>query len=378
MKYYLIAGEASGDLHASHLMNSLKGIDPEARFRFFGGDLMQQVGGMCVKHYRELAYMGFVPVLRHLPTILRNLETCKRDIAEWHPDAVILVDYPGFNLRIAKFVHKHTAIPVYYYISPKIWAWNEWRVRAIRRDVSAMFSILPFEVPFYEKRHKYKIHYVGNPTVEEISKFRQHYTETRDDFCRRHELGSKPIIALLPGSREQEITANLPTLIESSSFFTDYQAVVAAAPSVEKYFYLPFLRRTDANIVCGETYELLSHSVAALVVSGTATLETALFNVPQVVCYATSVPSLTSFAFRKLVRVDYISLINLIAGREVVREIFAGRFGAYNIAESLHRILLGHPHRESVLEGYAFVRRVLGNGIASDNAARFIVEELKK
>lgn len=240
MKYYLIVGEASGDLHASRLMQSLMQYDPEAEFRFFGGDLMAKVGGTRVKHYRELAYMGFVPVLLHLPTIFKNMKMCKEDIMRWKPDAVILVDYPGFNLSIAKFVKKNTNIPVYYYISPKIWAWKEWRIKAIKRDVKEMFSILPFEVPFYEKKHNYKIHYVGNPTAEEVDNFRHVYSESKDEFCQRNGLSSKPIIALLAGSRKQEIKDNLPSMLEAARHFEDYQMVVAAAPSITESYYKKF------------------------------------------------------------------------------------------------------------------------------------------
>lgn len=250
MKYYLIVGEASGDLHASRLMQSLKKEDSSAEFRFFGGDLMTAVGGTCVKHYRELAYMGFVPVLLHLRTIFRNMAMCKRDITAWQPDVVILVDYPGFNLDIAKYVHAHTRIPVYYYISPKIWAWKEWRIRRIRRDVSELFSILPFEVPFYEGKHHYKIHYVGNPTVEEVDTFRAGYHETRADFCRRWQLDpDRPIIALLAGSRRQEIKDNLPAMIEAAAPLIadslspafNYQLVLAGAPSVDDAYYERFI-----------------------------------------------------------------------------------------------------------------------------------------
>lgn len=242
MKYYLIVGEASGDLHASRLMQSLMQYDPEAEFRFFGGDLMAKVGGTRVKHYRELAYMGFVPVLLHLPTIFKNMKMCKEDIMRWKPDAVILVDYPGFNLSIAKFVKKNTNIPVYYYISPKIWAWKEWRIKAIKRDVKEMFSILPFEVPFYEKKHNYKIYYVGNPTAEEVDNFRHVYSESKDEFCQRNGLSSKPIIALLAGSRKQEIKDNLPSMLEAARHFEDYQMVVAAAPSITESYYKKFFR----------------------------------------------------------------------------------------------------------------------------------------
>ena len=219
MRYYLIVGEASGDLHASHLMAALRRVDDAAEFRFFGGDKMSDVGGIRVRHYRELAYMGFVPVLMHLPTIFRNMAKCKRDIVEWQPDALILVDYPGFNLDIAQYIHSHTQIPVYYYISPKIWAWKEWRIKNIKRDVDQLFSILPFEVPFFEQKHHYPIHYVGNPTAEEVRQFRESYTESADEFRRRHNLSSRPIIALLAGSRRQEIKDNLPAMIDAASRF---------------------------------------------------------------------------------------------------------------------------------------------------------------
>ena len=232
MKYYLIVGEASGDLHASHLMKALLKEDPKAEFRFFGGDMMSAVGGTRVKHYRELAYMGFVPVLLHLRTILGNMKMCKRDIVEWRPDAVILVDYPGFNLKIAKFVHEHTKIPVYYYISPKIWAWKEYRIKEIKRNVDELFSILPFEVPFFEQKHHYPIHYVGNPTAEEVRQFRESYTESADEFRHRHNLSSRPIIALLAGSRRQEIKDNLPAMIDAASRFADHQMVLACAPGI--------------------------------------------------------------------------------------------------------------------------------------------------
>ena len=231
MRYYLIVGEASGDLHASRLMRSLKKYDELAEFRFFGGDLMAAEGGTRVKHYKELAYMGFVPVLLHLGTIFSNMKRCKEDIVAWKPDVVILVDYPGFNLNIAKFLKKNTLIPVYYYISPKIWAWKEWRIKSIKRDVSEMFSILPFEVPFYEQKHKYPIHYVGNPTAQEVAEFRAGYHQTHEEFCRENNLDSrKPIIALLAGSRLQEIKDNLPAMIEVAERFVDYQMVLAGAP----------------------------------------------------------------------------------------------------------------------------------------------------
>lgn len=376
MKYYLIVGEASGDLHASRLMQSLMQYDAEAEFRFFGGDLMTKVGGTRVKHYRELAYMGFVPVLLHLPTIFKNMKMCKEDIMRWKPDAVILVDYPGFNLSIAKFVKKNTNIPVYYYISPKIWAWKEWRIKAIKRDVREMFSILPFEVPFYEKKHNYKIHYVGNPTAEEIDNFRHVYSESKDEFCQRNELSSKPIIALLAGSRKQEIKDNLPSMLEAARHFEDYQMVVAAAPSITESYYKKYLGDSEAKMVKTQTYELLSHATVALVTSGTATLETALMNVPQVVCYETPVPKLIRFAFKHIIKVRFISLVNLIADKEIVQELLADRFSIRNIANELYRILPGQPSRERMLADYQLVRERLGDKVAPDNAARIMIEKL--
>ena len=376
MKYYLIVGEASGDLHASRLMQSLMQYDPEAEFRFFGGDLMAKVGGTRVKHYRELAYMGFVPVLLHLPTIFKNMKMCKEDIMRWKPDAVILVDYPGFNLSIAKFVKKNTKIPVYYYISPKIWAWKEWRIKAIKRDVREMFSILPFEVPFYEKKHNYKIHYVGNPTAEEVDNFRHVYSESKDEFCQRNGLSSKPIIALLAGSRKQEIKDNLPSMLEAARHFEDYQMVVAAAPSIAESYYKKYLGDSEAKMVKTQTYELLSHATVALVTSGTATLETALLNVPQVVCYETPVPKLIRFAFKHIIKVRFISLVNLIADKEIVQELLADRFSIRNIANELYRILPGQPSRERMLADYQLVRDRLGSEVAPDNAARIMVEKL--
>ncbi|MDD7420537.1 MAG: lipid-A-disaccharide synthase [Prevotellaceae bacterium] len=378
MKYYLIVGEASGDLHASRLMLSLKKEDPHAEFRFFGGDLMSAVGGTRVRHYRELAYMGFVPVLLHLRTILGNMKMCKRDIVEWGPDVVILVDYPGFNLGIAKYVRAHTRIPVYYYISPKIWAWKEWRIKSIRRDVSEMFSILPFEVDFYEDKHNYPIHYVGNPTAEEVAEFKESHGETFEEFCRDNALDTRPIIALLAGSRRQEVKDNLPAMIEAASAFADrYQLVLAKAPSLDDDYYAPFLEGKYVRAVGGKTYDLLAHSTAALVTSGTATLETALFGVPQTVCYKTPVPRLIRFAFNHVIKVPFISLVNLIAGREVVSELFAERFTVSQIREDLRSVLPGGSRREAMLDGYAAVAERLGHTSAPDNAAREMVKLLQ-
>lgn len=379
MKYYIIVGEASGDLHASHLMASLKKEDSQAEFRFIGGDLMQAVGGTLVKHYRDMAYMGFIPVLLHLRTIFANMAYCKRDIVEWKPDALILVDYPGFNLDIAKYIHSTTNIPVYYYISPKIWAWKEWRIKAIRRDITALFSILPFEVPFFEQKHGYPIHYVGNPTADEVRTFCKEYKETKDEFCNRNNLDkNKPIIALLAGSRKQEIKDNLPMMIQTASQFADYQMVLAGAPSIDDGYYNKYVEGSNVKLVHNDTYALLSHSTCALVTSGTATLETALFGVPQVVCYKTPIPRFMRWAFNHILKVKYISLVNLVADREVVPELFADKFTFNDITHHLSLILPGGDGREAMLQGYDEVKAKLGNDVAPDNAAKTMVALLRK
>ena len=378
MRYYLIVGEASGDLHASHLMRSLQAVDPSAEFRFFGGDLMTAVGGTRVKHFKELAYMGFIPVLLHLRTIFRNMAFCKKDIVEWAPDVVILVDYPGFNLNIAKFLKSKTHIPVYYYISPKIWAWKEYRIKNIKRDVDELFSILPFEVNFFEKKHRYPIHYVGNPTADEVRGFLSTYNEGFEQFCKANALqADKPILALLAGSRRQEIKDNLPAMMQVAARFPQYQAVLAGAPSIADEYYEGFIRGSQVQLVKNQTYPLLAHATAALVTSGTATLETALFNVPQVVCYKTPVPRLIRFAFNHIIKVEYISLVNLIMNKEVVSELFADRFTVDNISHCLQTLLPGGEARQEMLNNYALLQKVLGNDVAPDNAAKLMYGLLK-
>jgi len=376
MKYYLIVGEASGDLHASHLMAALKEKDPAADFRFYGGDLMAAVGGTLVKHYRELAYMGFIPVLLHLRTIFRNMKLCKEDIAKWSPDVVILVDYPGFNLDIAKYVHSESNIPVYYYISPKIWAWKEYRIRNIRRDVDELFSILPFEVEFYAK-HEYPIHYVGNPTVDEISAFKDSYQETFSDFTLRNGLADKPIIALLAGSRKQEIKDNLPDMLRAASELTTHSLVIAGAPGIDPDYYKKYIGDYKVSIIFGETYPLLSHAEAALVTSGTATLETALFRVPQVVCYHTPIGKVISFLRKLVIKVKYISLVNLIAGHEVVKELVADTMTVENIRKELEALLYDEPYRKKMLNNYQDMADRLGSPGAPDKAAGLIIDLLK-
>ena len=370
MRYYLIAGEPSGDLHASRLMKALKVHDPQAEFRYFGGDLMAAEGGTLVKHYRELAYMGFIPVLLHLPTILRNMKMCKEDIKSWHPDVVILVDYPGFNLDIAKFVKAQAICPVYYYIAPKIWAWKEYRIKAIRRDIDELFSILPFEIEFFEQKHHFPIHYVGNPTMNEVEEFLA--TETPFDIIPD---SSKKIIAILAGSRQQEIKDNLPAMVEVARAYPQYQFVVAAAPGIEQTYYDKFVKDTDVLVVRNQTYALLRSAHAALVTSGTATLETCLFNVPQVVCYETPLPVIAGWVRRRMLHVKYVSLVNLIANREVVPELVADTFSVENIKSELAKILDGNERRK-MLDGYAEVRHILSEKNAPDFAAQTIYKLL--
>lgn len=375
MKYYLIVGEASGDLHASNLMRALQHEDPQAEFRFFGGDLMKAVGGTCVKHYRELAYMGFIPVLLHLRTIFRNMDYCKKDVEAWQPDVLILVDYPGFNLKIAEYIKQHTRIPVYYYISPKIWAWKEYRIKNIKRDVDELFSILPFEVDFF-KKHQYPVHYVGNPCVDAVDDFRKNGQETFSEFIAANGLENRPIIALLAGSRRQEIKDNLSRMIEAARSFPQYQFVVAGAPGIEPDFYKQYID-SSTKIVFGQTYRLLQQAEAALVTSGTATLETALFRVPQVVCYYTAAGKLVSFLRRHILKVKYISLVNLIADCEVVTELVADGMTVANIKKELAKIVPGGSGRSLMLSEYDRLIAILGEPGASERAASQIIALLK-
>ena len=386
MKYYLIAGEASGDLHASHLMQQLKQQDAEAEFRFFGGDLMTAVGGTRVRHYKELAYMGFIPVLLHLRTILKNMRFCKQDITQWQPDCLILVDYPGFNLKIAEYVKANAICPVYYYISPKIWAWKEQRIKNIKRDVDELFSILPFEVDFFEKKHHYPIHYVGNPTASEVREFlasphpspKGEGAEVRSKSPLFLEGDRGRLIALLAGSRQQEIRENLPAMIEATRHLSgQYDMVLAGAPSIEPTYYDQFLKDTEVRLVVNETFPLLAKATAALVTSGTATLETCMFRVPQVVCYRTPMPRLFGFLRKYFLKVPYVSLVNLIANREVVKELVANTFSVEAIREELEALLPGGSKREAMLNDYEEIHRLLGESDAPEKAARIMIEKLR-
>lgn len=376
MKYYLIAGEASGDLHASNLMRALKTKDPEADFRFFGGDLMQNVGGTLVKHYREMAFMGFIPVLLNLRTIFKNMAICREDIRRYKPDVVILIDYPGFNLKIAKYVRTVLNIPVHYYISPKIWAWKQYRIKSFRKYVNRMFCIFPFEPDFFA-RLDYKVDYVGNPTVDSVSAFKEKYTESFSEFADKYALEGKPILALLAGSRRQEIKDNLPTMLAVAARFPEFQPVIAGAPGIEPDYYQAFINDTSARVIFNSTYPLLEHSSLALVTSGTATLETALFRVPQVVCYYTPVGRLVSFVFRHFFHTRYISLVNLVADKEIVQELFGARFSKEAIETELDLLANNAEYRLQMLSGYDHVITHLGAPGASVRTAELIYDALQ-
>ena len=376
MKYYLIVGEASGDLHASNLMRALKKDDQEAEFRFFGGDLMSVQGGTRVKHYKELAYMGFIPVLLHLRTIFANMKRCKEDIVFYAPDVVILVDYPGFNLSIAKFVKTQTKIPVYYYISPKIWAWKEYRIKDIKRYVDELFSILPFEIEFFQG-HQYPIHYVGNPTVDAVETFRENHSEDFTAFTTTNGLTEQPVIALLAGSRKQEIKDNLPDMLKAASKFPEYQLVLAGAPGISPDYYEKYIQGAKVKIIFDQTYRLLQHSSAALVTSGTATLETALFRVPQVVCYHTPIGKIIAFLKKRILKVKFVSLVNLVTGKEVVRELVADTMTLENIETELEAILYNKVMRRQMLDDYDRMIQILGPAGASEKTACEMVKLLK-
>ncbi|WP_413999478.1 lipid-A-disaccharide synthase [Flavobacterium sp. W1B] len=370
MKYYIIAGEASGDLHGSNLMKSLYKEDVNADIRFWGGDLMQQVGGTLVKHYKELAFMGFVEVLFNLKTILGNIKICKKDIIEFQPDAIIFIDYPGFNMRIAKWA-KEIGIRTHYYISPQIWAWKENRIAAIKRDVDKMYVILPFEKNFYEDKHNYPVEFVGHPLIDAIHNQAAIDSEV---FRTENHLNEKPIIALLPGSRKQEITKMLSVMLSVVADFPEYQFVIAGAPSQEYDFYKSFISNENINFISNKTYDLLKNATAALVTSGTATLETALFKVPEVVCYKGSWASYQ--IAKRIITLKYISLVNLIMDEEVVTELIQDDFNSKNIKRELKKIL-EPQYRKQLLEKYDLLENKLGGIGASEKTAKLIVADLK-
>lgn len=370
MKYYIIAGEASGDLHGSNLMKALYVEDPEANIRFWGGDLMQKVGGTLVKHYRELAFMGFAEVAMNLKAILNNIKFCKADIAKFRPDVIIFIDYPGFNMRIAKWA-KPRGYKTFYYISPQIWAWKENRIKDIKRDVDKMFVILPFEKDFYEKKHNFEVEFVGHPLIDAI-----HSRPKFDESVFRSEnfLDKRPIIALLPGSRKQEITKMLSIMLEIVPSFPDYQFAIAGAPGQDRAFYNQFTTTQNIHVVQNRTYDLLSLSAAALVTSGTATLETALFKVPEVVCYKGG--WISYHIAKRIITLKFISLVNLIMDREVVTELIQDDLNPKRLTQELQK-LLNTEYRGKMLEDYNKLEKKLGGEGASVKTAHIIVNNLR-
>ncbi len=370
MKYYIIAGEASGDLHASNLMKEIKLLDNEAHFRCWGGDLMLEQDAELVKHYSELAFMGFVEVLQNIRTIFNNIKFCKKDIKSYKPDALILVDYPGFNLRIANFA-KNIGIKVFYYISPQVWAWKQSRVKKIKKCVDKMFVILPFEKEFY-KKHDFKVDFVGHPLLDAIQS--SHKSE-QDNFVESNNLRKKPIIALLPGSRKQEIKKMLPTMLKIVPDFKDYNFVIAATSSIQKEFYDHLIKENNVKIIYNKTYDLLKNSVAALITSGTATLEAALFELPEVVCYKASYISYR--LAKKFIKVEFISLANLIMKRKIITELIQNDFNENNLKSELNKILNDKKQLTTLNEDYKELKKKLGGAGASHNTAKLIVENLK-
>lgn len=374
MKYFLIAGEASGDLHASHLMCEIKRLDPNADFRYFGGNLMEAQGGTLLKHYNEMAFMGLINVLKNLGKIKRNFKMAEKELLGYSPDVLILIDYPGFNLRMAAFAKKHI-IKTYYYISPKIWAWNTGRVKKIKKYVDAMFTIFPFETDFYNK-YGYKVHFVGNPTVEELAE-RPNRDETFEQFIARNNLPHKKIISILAGSRKQEVSLLLPIMAEVAEKFSGYQFIVAGVPSLPDQFYKNILGDKQIPLLLNQTYELLQQSTAALVASGTATLEAAIINIPQVVCYKIEFGKFGKWLVRDvLMKVPYISLVNLILNREVVKEHFQDACNVESITLELDKILNDGPYRAEMLDNYGKMKEELGGKGCSGRAAKKMIELL--
>lgn len=376
MKYFIIAGEASGDLHASNLMSELKKQDSKAEFCFLGGDLMLAQGGTMIQHYRNMAFMGIVNVVLNIRKVLHNIRICKESICRFQPDVVILVDYPSFNLKIAKFVKRTLGIPVYYYISPKIWAWKEYRIKSIKKLIDEMFCILPFEVDFY-KKHQYPIHYVGNPTMDSIRDFQQKNPRNPSEFCAKNNIPSdKPIVALLAGSRKQEIVKCLPKMLKMKDLFPDFQFVIAGAPSYSIDFYKQF--RSEVPIVFNRTFDLVQNSEAAIVNSGTATLETALLKTPEVVVYHVFGGRLASLLKKILIRVPFVSLVNLIADKEVVKELIAHHFTEKRLQQELQKILFDKAYRNNQQLGFESVIEKLGDYNCAETTAKLIVEKLQR
>ena len=370
MRYYLIAGEASGDLHGANLMKAILKEDPKADFRFWGGDLMQNVGGEMVKHYRDLAFMGFVEVLMNIFTILKNIKLCKNDITAYNPDVIIFIDYPGFNLRIAGWA-KAQGYRTHYYISPQIWAWKEGRIKNIKQSIDAMYVILPFEKSFYEDKHNFPVHFVGHPLIDAIADHNQILPET---FRSKNNLDDRPIIAVLPGSRKQEISKMLEIMLSIVEDFDNYQFVIAGAPSQDASFYQPYIATKNVHLVMNQTYDLLSLSNAAIVTSGTATLETALFKVPEIVCYKGS--AISYQIAKRVINLEYISLVNLIMDKPVVKELIQNDLNARTLKEELTIILDDYKRAVMFLDYYDLEKKLGGKG-ASEKTANLIVEAIR-
>lgn len=374
MKYYLVAGEASGDLHGSNLMKEIAGIDENAEFRYFGGDLMQAVGGNLVKHYREMAFMGFVDVVLNMKTIGRNMNLCKADLLAYRPDVLILIDYPGFNLRIAEFA-KQNNIKVFYYISPKIWAWKEYRVKKIKQVVDRMFTIFPFETGFYRK-HNLEVEYVGNPTLDSIADFRKNAL-TRNEFIQKNGLENRPVVALLAGSRVHEIKYLLPMMVRIAEHFNEFQFIIAGVKTIEKSLYDKYIQNKPVKLIFGQTYDILNNSHAALVASGTATLETALFNVPQTVIYKMEGGWLVDVIFRNFVLKPIgASLPNIILNKVFIQEFIQVKMTFKNVSSEMKKILYNENYRKTILTDYQLLKEILGEPGCSKRAAQKIVELL--
>lgn len=371
MRYFLIAGEASGDLHASNLMREILKTDHKAKFCFLGGDLMQAVGGTMIKHYRDMAFMGFWAVFKNLKTILANIEQCKAAIDDFKPDMLILIDYPGFNLRIAKHVKETSQLPIYYYIPPKIWAWKEYRISDIKKYIDKVFTIFPFETEFYQK-HNYKVDYVGNPTVDSIAN-RPLQNQSFEAFCTKNNLTPKPILALLAGSRKQEIAACLPRMLKAASQFDGYQVIVAGAPGIDESFYTKTLKSNKVPLIFGQTYELVHHASAAVVNSGTATLETALIGTPQVVVYYVMLGRLAYWAKNIVLKIKYISLVNLVSERETVKELIAHKFTVENVQAEIELLLNDKAYKAVMLADYDLIKAKLGEPGTARKAAKLML-----
>jgi len=365
MRYYIIAGEASGDLHGANLLKVLFKAEPDAEVRFWGGDLMQQVGGTLVKHYKDLAFMGFAEVITNLRTILKNIEFCKKDIKAFNPDVIIFIDYPGFNMRIAQWA-KQQGFDTHYYISPQIWAWKEGRIKAIKRDVNQMYVILPFEKDFYEKKHQYPVHYVGHPLLDEIEEFKKNQL---GNFNEKHQLDDRPIIALLPGSRKQEISRLLTEMLRIVNDYPQFQFVIAGAPSLNAAFYQPFIKQENVKLILNDTYNLLNNAYAAIVTSGTATLETALFNVPQVVVYRGN--EISYQIAKRIINLKYISLVNLIMDEPIVTELIQNECNTTNIKKEFDKVI-NKNYRDEMFVKYRELSEKLGGGGASERVVNIL------